>query len=276
MNLGILAGIGSAAIWAVASTLMATSSTRVDAVSVSALRGAWGAVALLIALPFVIMSGGFEAMDAAVAVAVIGSALVGHSLGDTLYVFSLNALGLTRAFTISLGLFVFLTYVLSIALLGEEITLAEVVGSLLVLAGVYLVALRGRQRGTPVAGATGGGNVTRGLILVGVDRPRLGSRNRLAGQRGRGAERRCGDGAAAAGERARGGVRGRRAAAIKHPAVADFALRPRRPLPRGSGGHGGSAACLWIYAVQEARGGAGRPWRARSPHSSRCRWARSS
>ena len=168
VNLGILAGIGSAAIWAVASTLMATSSTRVDPVSVSALRGAWGAVALLIALPFVIMSGGFEAMDAAVAVAVIGSALVGHSLGDTLYVFSLNALGLTRAFTISLGLFVFLTYVLSIALLGEEITLAEVVGSLLVLAGVYLVALRGRQRGAPVAGATGGGNVTRGLILVGV------------------------------------------------------------------------------------------------------------
>ena len=168
MNPGVLAGIGSAAIWAVASTLMASSSTRVDAVSVSALRGAWGAVALLVALPFVIMSGGFEAMDAAVAVAVIGSALVGHSLGDTLYVFSLNALGLTRAFTISLGLFVFLTYVLSIALLGEEITLAEVVGSLLVLAGVYLVALRGRQRGAPVAGATGGGNVTRGLILVGV------------------------------------------------------------------------------------------------------------
>ncbi len=168
MNLGVLAGIGSAAIWAVASTLMASSSTRVDAVSVSALRGAWGAVALLIALPFVIMSGGFEAMDAAVAIAVIGSALVGHSLGDTLYVFSLNALGLTRAFTISLGLFVFLTYVLSIALLGEEITVAEVVGSLLVLAGVYLVALRGRQRGTPAAAAAGGGNVTRGLILVGV------------------------------------------------------------------------------------------------------------
>ena len=168
MNPGVLAGIGSAAIWAVASTLMASSSTRVDAVSVSAVRGAWGAVALLIALPFVIMSGGFEAMDAAVALAVIGSALLGHSLGDTLYVFSLNALGLTRAFTISLGLFVFLTYVLGIALLGNAITLAEAMGSLLVLAGVYMVALRGRQREAPPAGAAGGGNLKRGLALVGA------------------------------------------------------------------------------------------------------------
>ena len=168
MNPGVLAGIGSAAIWAVASTLMASSSTRVDAVGVRAVRGAWGGGAVLIVLPFVIMSGGFDAMTVAVAVAVIGSALVGHSLGDTLYVFSLNALGLTRAFTISLGLFVFLTYALGIVFLGDAITLAEVIGSLLVLVGVYLVALRGRRGGAPAATPAGSGNLKQGLALVGI------------------------------------------------------------------------------------------------------------
>ena len=179
VNPGVLAGIGSAAIWAVASTLMASSSTRVDAVSVSAVRGAWGALALLVVLPFVIMSGGFDAMTVAVAVAVIGSALVGHSLGDTLYVFSLNALGLTRAFTISLGLFVFLTYALGIVFLGDAITLAEVVGSLLVLVGVYLVALRGRRGERPRQHRQAAGISGRGWRWWGL--PRSSGRWRRSG-----------------------------------------------------------------------------------------------
>ena len=167
MNPGVLAGIGSAAIWAAASTLMAASSTRVDAVSVSAVRALWGALALLIAAPFVAMTGGFEAVDAGVVVAVVGSAVVGMALGDTLYIASLKALGLTRGFTISLGLFVFLTYLFGIVLLGDDITLAEATGSVLVLVGVYLVALRGRKAPTPEQ-AGGGKSVPRGLALVGA------------------------------------------------------------------------------------------------------------
>ncbi len=171
MNPGVLAGIGSAAIWAVASTLMASSSTRVDAISVSTLRAVWGALALLVVTPFVALAGGFEGISVGVAMAVVGSALLGHALGDTLYIVSLKALGLTRAFTISLGLFVFLTYVLGVAFLDEAITLAEGIGSLLVLVGVYIVALRGRRTGTPEtdAGAAGGSSgLAQGLALVGV------------------------------------------------------------------------------------------------------------
>ncbi len=169
MNLGILAGVGSAAIWAAASTLMASVSTRVDPISVSAVRIVWGALAILISVPFVALAGGFEAITAGVALAVVGSALLAMGIGDTLYIASLNALGLTRAFTISLGLFVFLTFVFGIILLGEEITVTAGLGAALVIAGVYVVALRGRRAGAPGATeAASGGSVRRGLALVGI------------------------------------------------------------------------------------------------------------
>ncbi len=148
---------------------MASVSTRVDAVSVSAVRALWGAAALLVAAPFVAMTGGFDGVTVAVALAVVGSAILGMALGDTLYVASLNMLGLTRGFTISLGLFVFLTYVLGVALLGEEITARAAIGSALVVAGVYAVALRGRRAEAPTTAVTAnGGTVRRGLALVGL------------------------------------------------------------------------------------------------------------
>ncbi len=167
MSLGVLAGICSAAIWAAASTLMASSSSRVDAVSVSAVRAIWGALLLALLAPYVVLSGGFAGIDAAVAGALVGSAVIGMAFGDTLYVASLNALGLARGFTISLGLFVFLTYTLGIVLLGEQITVADGIGSALILAGVYAVALRGRRGSLPEREAAAPSQgLARGLALV--------------------------------------------------------------------------------------------------------------
>ena len=154
MSAGVLAAVGTAAIWAAASTLMASSASRVDAISVSAMRAIWAAVLLLPLVPVLALSGGYEGVTIVVVVGVIGSALVGMALGDTVYVAALRSLGLARGFTISLGLFIFLTYVLGVALLGERVTAATAVGSALILAGVYLVAMRGRRcapRGEAVA-----------------------------------------------------------------------------------------------------------------------------
>lgn len=167
MSAGVLAAVGTAAIWAAASTLMASSASRVDAISVSAMRAIWAAVLLLPLVPVLALSGGYEGVTILVVVGVIGSALVGMALGDTVYVAALRSLGLARGFTISLGLFIFLTYVLGVALLGESVTAATAVGSALILAGVYLVAMRGRgcaPRGEAVA--PGRRALARGSALV--------------------------------------------------------------------------------------------------------------
>ena len=47
MILGILAGVGSAALWAVTSSLMAASAPRVDTLSMNAIRYIWGTIAVL-------------------------------------------------------------------------------------------------------------------------------------------------------------------------------------------------------------------------------------
>lgn len=167
MSAGVLAAVGTAAIWAAASTLMASSASRVDAISVSAMRAIWAAVLLLPLVPVLALSGGYEGVTILVVVGVVGSALVGMALGDTVYVAALRSLGLARGFTISLGLFIFLTYVLGVALLGESVTAATAVGSALILAGVYLVAMRGRgcaPRGEAVA--PGRRALARGIALV--------------------------------------------------------------------------------------------------------------
>lgn len=168
MSAGVLAAVGTAAIWAAASTLLASSASRVDAISVSAVRALWAALLLLPLVPVLVLSGGFEGVTLVVIVGAVGSALVGMALGDTVYVAALHALGLARGFTISLGLFIFLTYVLGVVLLGESVTAATAIGSVLILAGVYLVALRGRKCATPggVAAAPSPRVLARGIALV--------------------------------------------------------------------------------------------------------------
>ena len=103
-----------------------------------------GALLLLATVPFLLASGEFSGMDAGIVAALLGSAVVGFAFGDTLYVASLAALGLARAFTVSLGLFVLLTDVLAVLLLDEQVTASAAVGSGLILVGVYIVARRDR------------------------------------------------------------------------------------------------------------------------------------
>lgn len=144
MNFGVLAAIAAAGTWAMSSTLMASQVGRIDAWTVSALRLAWASLFFVVALFAFGVQGEVASMGAGQFLALVGSALVGLGAGDTIYVASLTALGMARAFTISLGLFTVFTYALAIAFLGEEVTVPVAFGSLLVLAGVYVVTLYGR------------------------------------------------------------------------------------------------------------------------------------
>ena len=185
MNWGILAGIASAGLWAGASTLMASATTRMDALSVSAIRTVWGTFSLLLLVPWSVVSGPFEGLTWEATGGVMGSALIGFVLGDTLYIASLNALGVGRGFTTSLGLYVLFTFALSVLLLDADVSWPTVGGSVLILAGVYAVALKGRATRTDTSGVpttsgeaatrngvaeTGGswwsGQLARGLLLV--------------------------------------------------------------------------------------------------------------
>ena len=140
MILGILAGVGSAALWAVTSSLMAASAPRVDTLSMNAIRYIWGTIAVLMLAAIGNSLGYIRFMEIEVVLALIISSVIGLVIGDSVYVGALRRLGLTRAFTVSLGVFIVLTYLLAIFWVDEKVTLWAAGGTVLVLIGVYSVA----------------------------------------------------------------------------------------------------------------------------------------
>ena len=140
MILGILAGVGSAALWAVTSSLMAASAPRVDTLSMNAIRYIWGTIAVLMLAAIGNSLGYIRFMEIEIVLELNISSVIGLVIGDSVYVGALRRLGLTRAFTVSLGVFIVLTYLLAIFWVDEKVTLWAAGGTVLVLIGVYSVA----------------------------------------------------------------------------------------------------------------------------------------
>jgi drug/metabolite transporter (DMT)-like permease len=145
--------------------MMGSQTSRVDALSISAIRAFWAAIFFVILLFASGENGEIGGMSTWVMVQLVLSAVIGLAIGDTLYVTSIVRLGMNRAFTISVGLFTVFSFALSAALLGEEVGVLTVVGSALVLLGVYVVAYFGRgvETGT---GEGGGGAADQGASEV--------------------------------------------------------------------------------------------------------------
>lgn len=141
MLLGISFGLASAFIWATASLAIKAQSDRIDTSSFNAFRMVVGTLFMLALLPF---SGGWEALvqvPAAAAILLAVSSIIGVAMGDTLYFWSMTKIGASRALPIS-GAYPLFTWALAITLLGESITLKALLGTVLVLAGVYLISPR--------------------------------------------------------------------------------------------------------------------------------------
>jgi drug/metabolite transporter (DMT)-like permease len=112
---------------------------RLDAFVVNGLRAVFG---LLILIPLTLLTGGaadVPLLTLSRLAYLAGAVFMGGVLGDALYVFSLKALGVGRAFPIA-NSFPLYTIVLSTLLLDTEITWPMILGGGLVLFGVYLVA----------------------------------------------------------------------------------------------------------------------------------------
>jgi drug/metabolite transporter (DMT)-like permease len=75
---------------------------------------------------------------------VMASGLVAIALGDTLYIKSLSLIDVSRAFPIAQCTFPVLTLFVAVFLLAEPFSWYNAFGGLLVLAGLYLIAVRGR------------------------------------------------------------------------------------------------------------------------------------
>ncbi|HEX7586790.1 MAG TPA: DMT family transporter [Anaerolineae bacterium] len=141
MLLGVLLGLASAFIWATASLAIKAQSDRIDTSSFNAFRMIVGTLFMVALFPFF---GGWDALTQVPATAVIllaVSSIIGVAMGDTLYFWSMTKIGASRALPIS-STYPLFTWALAVPLLGEKLTIAAMVGTVLVLAGVYLLSPR--------------------------------------------------------------------------------------------------------------------------------------
>jgi len=144
---GELAALISAMVWAGTSVTLTSLSTRVSPVVLSGLRLGFGSIVVAIVLAFSGQANDLREASAWSLLAVIGSGLVGYGLGDTIYIFALKRLGMQRTFPITMALFIGLTVLGGVLLLGEPFSWGLPAGALLIGAGIYLIVIP--RRGAP-------------------------------------------------------------------------------------------------------------------------------
>jgi DME family drug/metabolite transporter len=138
---GQLSALGAALVWALQAILIKTQTKKIDTISLNALQYFFAALFFFIILA---PSGGLRevlALSAALALSLVGTALLSMGAGDTMYIRSLGLIGVAKAFPIAMCVHAFLASAVAIVFLGEKFTLGFAGGAVLVIAGIYLIAV---------------------------------------------------------------------------------------------------------------------------------------
>ena len=145
MGVGELAALGGALGWAISGVIIKSATVRVRAVRINAIYVFIGAVMGLIAM---IAAGTFDEIfeisgrDAAL---LMGAALIG-STGDLAILRSITIGDVGRNFTTATAMFVLLSTFGGWLILDENIATFAWAGGILILAGVYLTNITGKER----------------------------------------------------------------------------------------------------------------------------------
>ena len=139
--------------WAVAGTIVTAKLARVDFFSIATSRSVFAFLFVLPAMFVLGAQGDLWGMSFHTVWQLVIGGLVAYTLAEPGYVLSLGLLGLTRGYTAVIGLYSLLSFVFPAIFLDEPIGLNEVLGGILILAGVYVVALYGRRKAPDPAAA---------------------------------------------------------------------------------------------------------------------------
>jgi drug/metabolite transporter, DME family len=148
--MGEAAALLSALMWAGSSTLMGWGTGRLPSAVVSALRLVGATVLLWVVAAVLVAGGRLDGVSALHALSLAASGILGPAVGDTIYIRSMRAIGVARAFPISMAAFPLMTVLLAAPFAGEPITAGMLVGGALVIVGAYLVAVRPTPEPLPV------------------------------------------------------------------------------------------------------------------------------
>ena len=161
--LGVGAALLTALCWAGSSTINKFLTTRIDILSINVLRLWVGSILLF---SFIFLSGrwdDFISTPSQSFIFVIASGVIALAIGDTVYIKSLSLIDVSRAFPIGQGTFPILTMLVAFFLLDETFTWPNMLGAVLVILGIYLIAVVGKE--SSLRSAAGRVNI-KGVALV--------------------------------------------------------------------------------------------------------------
>ena len=142
--MGAAAALASSALWALSSVLLTSQAGRVKPLLMSGVRSF---TASLVLVGLLIAFGGLvqlKEMTVITGLSMAGSGIMGQAIGDTLYINALGFLGVTRTFPITNSAYPFLTFVLAVLLLGEDVTWTLPIGGALIVGGITWIVLEQR------------------------------------------------------------------------------------------------------------------------------------
>jgi drug/metabolite transporter (DMT)-like permease len=143
--LGVLSALFSALLWALSGVTFTWMARHLDVLPMNMMRCLFGALFFWLLLPF---AGGLAALGQVAPtklLALIGSVILLLIIGDSLYFTSMRLIGVSRAMPIANSISPLITLTLAITWLNEDLTALNITGSLLTIAGVYLVIRDSRR-----------------------------------------------------------------------------------------------------------------------------------
>jgi drug/metabolite transporter, DME family len=149
--LGELAALGAAICWAIAPILYRRALFSASPMSANIVRCATNAAVMLVLLFGLGWAGAFARLPLEVVLLTVVSGLIGLGLGDTLYLYALKSVGVSRAVPLAATypLFSLLWFTV---LLGQPLAWTAAVGAVVILLGIWLLS---RERGDSTVHFTG-------------------------------------------------------------------------------------------------------------------------
>jgi drug/metabolite transporter, DME family len=141
--LGEFAALGAAISWAVAPIMYRKALVNASPVSANIVRCASNAAVLVVILAGLGLTGALASLPVQVVAVVVVSGIVGLGVGDTLYMVGLKSVGVARAVPLA-ATYPLFSLLWATLLLGEPVTAAAVVGTVVILFGIWFLS---RERG---------------------------------------------------------------------------------------------------------------------------------
>lgn len=143
--MGAAAALASSALWALTSVMLASQAGRVPPLVMSAIRSFTASLMLAGILVATAGLAQYGEMTFITGISMMGSGIMGQAVGDTLYINALGNLGVTRTFPITNSAYPFITFILAVLVLGEDVTWTLPIGGALIVTGITWIVLAQRR-----------------------------------------------------------------------------------------------------------------------------------